>query len=139
MTPDQKLATPEELAYAIMVKSSEDAETSKRMTKEQALEIAHIVLQRFGFSTRIIDNVLEPEERDAFYMLEEYRLLKTDREETILYDGKEWRTFYWDKRDDYIKRIAKTPSTRKIKKELIYNSLPDEFWTQRSLESEVIV
>jgi hypothetical protein len=38
---------------------------------------------------------LEPEDRDAFYQLEDTGILTTEREETTLYDGREWRIHYW--------------------------------------------
>jgi len=40
------------------------------MKEEEARAMAQHVLNFFGYSERIIDNVLEPEDRDAFYMLE---------------------------------------------------------------------
>ncbi len=39
------------------------------MKDEEARAMAQHVLNFFGYSERIIDNVLEPEDRDAFYML----------------------------------------------------------------------
>lgn len=64
-------------------------------------ETAETVLNFFGFNDRIIDNLLEPEERDVFYMLEDSGLIKSEREEINLYDGKEWRVHYWVlKKDD---------------------------------------
>src|SRR2546427_12560198 len=65
------------------------------MKEDEARAMATHVLNFFGYSERIIDNVLEPEDRDAFYMLEDSGILTTEREETTLYDGREWRTPYW--------------------------------------------
>src|SRR2546427_219246 len=59
------------------------------MKEEEARAMAQHVLNFFGYSERIIDNVLEPEDRDAFYMLEDSGILTTEREETTLYDGRE--------------------------------------------------
>src|SRR3989442_15136262 len=61
------------------------------MKEEEARAMAQHVLNFFGYSERIIDNVLEPEDRDAFYMLEDSGILTTEREETTLYDGREGR------------------------------------------------
>ncbi|MGA8664397.1 MAG: DUF6015 family protein, partial [Thermoplasmata archaeon] len=41
------------------------------MRPEDARSIAAHVLNFFGFNQRIIDNVLEPDDRDTFYMLED--------------------------------------------------------------------
>src|SRR2546428_1226914 len=65
------------------------------MKEEEARAMAQHVLNFFGYSERIIDNVLEPEDRDAFYMLEDSGILTTEREETTLYDGREWRIHHW--------------------------------------------
>ena len=65
------------------------------MPEEQAKEMAQHILNFFGYSERMIDNVLEPEDRDAFYMLEDTGILTTEREETTLYVGREWRIHYW--------------------------------------------
>src|SRR5207247_1889448 len=49
------------------------------MKEEEARAMAQHVLNFFGYSERIIDNVLEPEDRDAFYMLEDSGILTTER------------------------------------------------------------
>ena len=68
---------------------------NNRGIQEMAYDLALHVLNFFGYSDRIIDNILEPEDRDAFYMLEDASILTTEREETTLYDGREWRIHYW--------------------------------------------
>jgi hypothetical protein len=88
------------LAKAILIT------TDKTMQKEDARELAIQLLYFFGYNTRIIDNVLEPDERDVFYMLEEGGWLKSDREETTLYDSREWRIHYWYLDKDKIFAIA---------------------------------
>ena len=65
------------------------------MKEEEAKESAEYVLDIFGFNSRIIDNVLMQEDRQLFYLLEEVGLMATERETNILYDEREWRTFYW--------------------------------------------
>jgi hypothetical protein len=82
--------TVEDLTQAI--KNGIDREG---MPEEQARSMAQHVLNFFGYSERIIDNILEPEDRDAFYQLEDTGILTTEREETTLYDGREWRIHYW--------------------------------------------
>ena len=59
---------------------------------EEARRDAGFVMDIFGFDDRVIDNVLDPEDRQLFYILEEEGMLTTEREETTLYDGREWRT-----------------------------------------------
>jgi len=77
------------------------------MRSEDARSIAAHVLNFFGFNERIIDNVLEPDDRDTFYMLEDNGILETERDETTLYDGREWRIHYWMFRKDRIFDLAR--------------------------------
>ena len=50
-----------------------------------AESIAEHALGFFGFSNRIIDNALEPTDRNLFYQLQDYDLLTTESEETTLW------------------------------------------------------
>src|SRR2546423_4710385 len=79
------------------------------MKEEEARAMAQHVLNFFGYSERIIDNVLEPEDRDAFYMLEDSGILTTEREETTLYDGREWRHPHLEVRGKRKKEMVRAP------------------------------
>ena len=57
--------------------------------------MAEHALGFFGYYDRIIDNALEPTDRNLFYMFQDYELLTTESEETTLWDGREWRIHYW--------------------------------------------
>jgi len=108
------------------------------MKEEEARAMATHVLNFFGYSERIIDNVLEPEDRDAFYMLEDSGILTTEREETTLYDGREWRIHYWMFRKE---RIAELSEAQKAKEEAersgsIYDDVPDDTWVASSREKK---
>lgn len=117
------------------IKNSIDS-SSRAMEEEEAYDLAHRVLNFFGYADRIIDNVLEPEDRDAFYMLEDAGILTTEREETTLYDGREWRIHYWLFRRE---RIAELLTNGPAKTETVvqdefgcYNDLPDDIWQRGS-------
>ena len=89
------------------------------------------MLNFFGYSDRIIDNILEPEDRDAFYMLEDGGILTTEREETTLYDGREWRIHYWLFKRDKIADLMVNSRMRKAEAddgEFVYADLPDDVW-----------
>ena len=121
------VVTVDELTLAI--KNSIDS--SHGMVEEQAYELAHHVLNFFGYSDRIIDNILEPEDRDAFYMLEDAGILTTEREETTLYDGREWRIHYWLFRRDRIASMmvrSAGESVQTVQEESVYDDLPDDIW-----------
>ena len=121
------VVTVDELTLAI--KNSIDS--SHGMVEEQAYMLAHHVLNFFGYSDRIIDNILEPEDRDAFYMLEDAGILTTEREETTLYDGREWRIHYWLFRREKIASMmmrSAGESVETVQEESVYDDLPDDIW-----------
>ncbi len=106
------------------------------MQEEEAAEVARNVLNFFGYYDRIIDNVLDPETRNMFYMLEDASLLTTEREETTLYDGREWRVHYWLFRRDRIESLSTAPRVAEDKeevKESIYD-LDDSIWERSTPE-----
>ena len=96
------IITVDELTQAIVNAIREEG---MLMEEEQAYQQALHVLNFFGYSDRIIDNILEPQDRDTFYMLEDKGILTTEREETTLYDGREWRIHYWLFRKNRIEEL----------------------------------
>jgi hypothetical protein len=101
------------------------------MPDEQAKEMAQHILNFFGYSERIIDNILEPEDRDAFYMLEDTGILTTEREETTLYDGREWRIHYWLFRKERIHELIDERSAMAGDASgvlSVYDELGEEAW-----------
>lgn len=115
---------------------------------EEARKDAEFVMDIFGFDDRVIDNVLDPEGRQLFYILEEEGMLSTEREETTLYDGREWRTHYWQLRKDAILKFAREEKNSKnniiptkqsideLSAEELYASLDESIWTQRRKTKE---
>lgn len=109
-----------DLAQAI---ETEIVRDDQHLTYEDAFDLAQHVLNFFGYFDRIIDNVLEPEDRDAFYMLEDAGILKTEREEITLYDGREWRIHYWNFCPEKIEHIIETGDRRKNNSKDIYEDI----------------
>ena len=112
---------------------------------DEAQRDAGFVMDIFGFDDRVIDNVLDPEDRQLFYILEEEGMLTTEREETTLYDGREWRTHYWRLRKDTILRYSREANgIRKylidkkqpvnVSDEDIYDTLEEDMWTTRKTD-----
>ena len=111
--------------------------------KTEAVKIASLILDLFGYDDRIIDNILEPEDRQLFYILEAEGLLSTGREEIRLHDGREWLTHYWELKKSTILRFAKNKVKKdakkaiyplknvEVSKEHVYNELSDELWSKR--------
>ncbi|MCQ2052745.1 MAG: hypothetical protein MJZ03_02245 [archaeon] len=124
------IITVDDLAKAIR-----NSPNNRGMIEEEAYYLARHVLNFFGYSDRIIDNVLEPEDRDAFYMLEDAAILTTEREETTLYDGREWRIHYWLFRKDRIHNLMECVNTRDeqdMSNNSAYNDLPLDVWDRSS-------
>ena len=119
------IVTLDELSLAI--RNSPD---NRGMEEDQSYDLALHVLNFFGYSDRIIDNILEPEDRDAFYMMEDAGILTTEREETTLYDGREWRINYWLFRKDKIAQLMSGDSNSKNseQEETVYDDIPLDAW-----------
>tara|TARA_B100000029_G_scaffold508708_1_gene596247 strand:+ start:783 stop:1196 length:414 start_codon:yes stop_codon:yes gene_type:complete len=107
------------------------------METHVAESIAEHALGFFGFSNRIIDNALEPTDRNLFYQLQDYDLLTTESEETTLWDGREWRIHYWKFKPN-AENFANLVSQSKQDKENqdpyadIYDGMPADLWRERS-------
>lgn len=99
------------------------------MDEKAARSIAQRILNFFGFDDRIYDNILTPQERDVFNMLETVGLLSTTSEELTLYNGKEWRIYYWILKGDKILKASKKIKEKK-KKDIddIYGHIPEDIW-----------
>ncbi len=124
------IVTLEDLAAAIATRVNIDIES--------AMKDANFVMDLFGFEDRIIDNILEPEDRQLFYILEEEGMLITEREETTIYDGRSWRTHYWYLNKDMILRYREEKKEKKRERKeeerdmaSVYEELPDELWFAR--------
>ena len=105
------------------------------MSKEEAEDMAQHVLNFFGYSDRIIDNVLQPDDRDLFYMMEDNGLMVTAREETTLFDGRDWRIHYWLFKKDRVFELA--DPNRKTSEKMeddpfskLYKDVPEDAWVR---------
>ena len=120
------------LALAIQ-KSFSRRNTEEDIESSVAEEMAEHVLNFFGYGERIIDNMLKTDDRDIFYMLEDLGILKTEREETTLYDGREWRINYWTLKKSYIANLMSGEMDlldidMGIEDLNPYEDLPDDVW-----------
>lgn len=110
---------------------------------EHGLNLAHGVAERdaeflldlFGYEDRIVDNVLEPEERQLFYNLQGVGVLSVRSEETNLYNGQAWRTHYWLLRDERIHALASAARERREAEATgvghdLYLDLPENVWAR---------
>ena len=128
-TDDLNVLTVQQLSSAIM--KSIDRQD---IQPEAANQLATHVMNFFGYNDTIIDNILEPEDRDAFYMLEDLGLLMTEREETTLYDGREWRIHYWLFRKDKIDGLVSDLDIGDGEDDelsSVYDEIPEDIWSAR--------
>ena len=124
-----------QLTQAIRHKVDIDMETAV------AESIAEHALGFFGFSNRIIDNALEPTDRNLFYQLQDYDLLTTESEETTLWDGREWRIHYWKFKAnaEELARLSAVEDKSEVEEDPyagIYEDVPVSLWRERSGEDD---
>ncbi len=106
---------------------------------EKAKGDAERVLNFFGHSDRIIDNILEPVERDLFYTLHDNSLLGTEKEETTLYDGRGWNILYWLLKKEKVLELAEREKNIEAKKDKageVYEKVPDDVWIDHARRQE---
>jgi hypothetical protein len=101
-------------------------------------KLADYLMNFFGFDDYIIDNILDAEDRDVFYTLEEEGILRTEREEIYLLKGKMWRIHYWilRKRDilSFAREKAEEPEKKQDTLVSLYDQVGEEVWASRSNE-----
>ena len=103
------------------------------MDAEVAAGMAEHALGFFGFYNRIIDNALEPTDRNLFYMFQDYDLLTTESEETTLWDGREWRIHYWKFKPELRDKVEAYMSRRTDDEEIdpfqeVYTDMERQIW-----------
>jgi hypothetical protein len=104
---------------------------NRKMGVEESESSAEHIINFFGYSTRVIDNMLEPEDRDVFYTMEDLGILETEREETTLFDGREWRIHYWLLNVLRVLELAEMNISNAVERDSrfdIYSEIPDEYW-----------
>src|SRR2546422_8583003 len=103
------------------------------MTEEDIGILADYFMSFFGFDTEVIDNRLDMDDRDVFYMLEEAGLLSTRQEEIHIRKGKLWRIHYWILRAKRIKGLPGSPGPKGEAGGFAYDDLPAEAWARPPL------
>jgi hypothetical protein len=103
-----------------------------------AESIAEHALGFFGFSNRIIDNALEPNDRNLFYQLQDYDLLTTESEETTLWDGREWRIHYWKFKPNASQYVGKGDENDEEEDPYagLYEDVPQTVWREKAGEED---
>lgn len=137
-TPDA--LSPERVAgivitYDDMRKALAKLLKKRGMDEEEINHLAMYLLSFFGFSDAIIDNILDTEDRDVFYMLEEEGILSTSREESYTIKGKIWRIHYWILRKREILVLAREADAEAAKVQApgefaVYDEVDPRVWAR---------
>ena len=122
----------QDLTQAIRNRVDADMEVSV------AESIAEHALGLFGFSNRIIDNALEPNDRNLFYQLQDYDLLTTESEETTLWDGREWRIHYWKFKPNASQYVGRGHENEEEEDPYagLYEDVPQTVWREKAGEED---
>ena len=137
-TPDA--LSPEQVAglvitYDDMRKALAKILKKRGMDEEEINHLAMYLLSFFGFSDAIIDNILDTDDRDVFYMLEEEGLLSTSREESFTIKGKVWRIHYWILKKREILTLAREADAEQAKAKepgefSVYDEVDPRVWAR---------
>ena len=124
------------MAYALSKKGTALNDEGKEIADKTSIYL----LNFFGYGDRIIDNMLSSDDRDQFYMCEEDGILKTEREEEILINGRNWRIHYWILNKANILRFARAynnpvKQTEEDMMEELYKSVEDDAWQHGAAEA----
>src|SRR2546425_8293321 len=104
------------------------------MTEEDVCALADYLISFFGFDSEVIDNRLDMDDRDVFYMLEEAGLLGTRQEEIHIKKGKLWRIHYWILRTKRGQEVAGTVEPKEEAGVFADHRLPAEAWARAALQ-----
>lgn len=122
----------EELRDAIAYVLNKNTGVPREEAEKDAGKMSNYILDFFGYSDRIIDNVLESSDRGNFYMMEDEKILSTDREEVNLLKGKVWRIKYWmlNKRKilEFAEAYQKGPVEEDLAKVYQNGEITDGMW-----------
>ncbi len=135
-----RLVYVQDLAKAIQRATAKNPE--KQLEYNAAVTISDYILGFFGFQNRIVDNILEPQDRNLFYSLQDYGLIRTITEETKLWDGREWRIHYWlldhNKIFNVSEELEQSTEDMENPVDSLYNDLPERLWRGEEAESEKV-
>src|ERR1041385_715572 len=100
----------------------------RRMMREAALPVAHVVEEAFQGRSELDDELLHKDVRQVFYDLQNEKILEVRREE-VRVDGVDRRHYLWRVRDD-VPLAAPRPAAPHPT-ERPYRRLDDEAWERK--------
>ncbi|UCE73628.1 MAG: hypothetical protein JSV56_11470, partial [Methanomassiliicoccales archaeon] len=108
----------------------------KGIEEVEIKKLATNVMNFFGFSDTISDNLLKVKDRDVFYTLQDVGILTTSRDQIRIKKGRIWRIHYWVLKKNEILRLANTQDEDGIENDYkrIYNEVSNEIWRRNEVE-----
>lgn len=102
-----------------------------KLTAEEAMPTARVVLGYFGLDDSVLDNKLSSEDRDRFYLLEEEGLLTSEEEDATVSRGKTWRIHYWLLKKSRIREAGQPArAAREAGADEVYRTMADAEWSR---------
>lgn len=103
------------------------------LSKPEIKNLSSILISRFGYSGRILDNCISTEERKYFNAAEEMGLVIRNTEDGKFRKEKPWRVFYWilNKTKIHEMKDFKIETENNTYQEL-YSSISEEDWEKHS-------
>ncbi len=98
------------------------------MRREDAGEVAGLVLSAFGGDKELDDEELTSDLRSVFYTLEDRQLLDFRREEYRNEEGHIRRAFFWSIRWDEVAPGRGSEDAEDEEQETVYDELPQNAW-----------
>ena len=116
------------VTYEVLYEVLKKLPLTRGMKNEEIKNLAHYIVNFFGYNDRVVDNILAPDDRHIFIMLEEAGILKTYEEELTVLKGKLWRVHYWVYRKDMIEKILHegVPVSKEQEKKNVYDEIFNE-------------
>lgn len=104
----------------------------KGMEREEIKRLAEYMMNFFGFSDTITDNLLKTKDRDVFYTLQDIGILTTSQDQIRIKRGKIWRIHYWVLKKKEILRLANFTDENEKENNYgrIYNEISNEIWSR---------
>ena len=96
----------ERVSKEILARALKNTLGTKGLPDEAINGLAEYLLEFFGFNEVISDAILNPSDRDIFYMLEDEGILTTNMDEVPVKHGKRWQIHYWRLKVDTILALA---------------------------------
>jgi len=97
-----------------------------RMSEMEAANLAEFVMNFFGYNDRILDNYLESNDRNIFYMLEDEGLLLATQQEITIKVGQRWRLNFWVLKVSEIEERAVCPCV--VDERFTFQSFYEDVW-----------